>query len=454
MPANWTGCCLAEQARGARAAGQLDPRAAAAQLLFQLTGGKSLSLLLETGMGNVARGDLGLVKELCFGVARWQLRLEQVTRLLVGKPLKKKDGDILALIHIGLYQLLHMRIPAHAALAETVNATRVLGKPWASGLVNAVLRRFLRERERLLVEADKSDQARLAHPAWLIEGLRNAWPDRWLDVLEANNLHPPMSLRVNLKKTTRADYLALLAETSIGASPIPHTDAGIVLDQPMPADALPNFREGQVSVQDGGAQLAAELLDLQPGHRVLDACAAPGGKTGQLMETAPGPVELTAVDIDERRLKRVRENLDRLGFRAGIRAGDASRPIGDWAETLYDRILLDVPCSATGVIRRHPDIKLLRRADDIPALVATQARILDAIWPLLKPGGLLLYATCSLLPEENQRQVSRFLTKCPGARLRPIDAAWGHPADPGRQTLPGESTMDGFYYACLEKPVQ
>ncbi len=442
---------MAEQARGVRAAGQRDPRAAAAHLLFQLMGGKSLSMLFETGMGNVARGDVGLVKELCFGVARWQLRLEQITRLLVRKPLKKKDGDILALIHIGLYQLLHMRIPAHAALAETVNATRVLGKPWASGLVNGVLRRFLRERETVLAEADKSDQARLAHPAWLVDALESAWPDRWQGILEANNLHPPMCLRVNLKRTTRADYLELLGEASIGASPIPHTEAGVFLDQPMPADALPNFRDGHVSVQDGGAQLAAGLMDLQAGHRVLDACAAPGGKTGQLMETAPGPIELSAVDIDDHRLKRVEENLDRLGFQAGLSAGDASRPIGDWAETLYDRILLDVPCSATGVIRRHPDIKLLRRADDIPALAATQARILDAIWPLLKPGGLLLYTTCSLLPEENQLQVSRFLTRCPGARVRPIDAAWGHPAEPGRQTLPGESTMDGFFYACLEK---
>jgi len=445
---------LAEQARGVRAASQRDPRAAAAQLLFQLMGGKSLSLLFETGMGNVAHGDVGLVKELCFGVARWQLRLEQITRLLVRKPLKKKDGDILALIHIGLYQVLHMRIPAHAALAETVNATRVLGKPWASGLVNGVLRRFLREQETVLAEADKSDHVRLAHPAWLVDALHSAWPDRWQGVLEANNLHPPMCLRVNLKKTSRADYLALLGEASIGASKIPHTEAGVFLDQPMSTDALPKFRDGHVSVQDGGAQLAAGLMDLQAGHRVLDACAAPGGKTGQLMETAPGPIELAAVDIDDRRLKRVGENLDRLGFQAGLSAGDASQPIGDWAETLYDRILLDVPCSATGVIRRHPDIKLLRRADDIPALAATQARILDAIWPLLKPGGLLLYATCSLLPEENQLQVSRFLTRCPAARVRPIDAAWGHPVEPGHQTLPGESTMDGFYYACLEKPGQ
>ncbi|MCP3870879.1 MAG: 16S rRNA (cytosine(967)-C(5))-methyltransferase RsmB [Gammaproteobacteria bacterium] len=445
------GWCLTEKKRGHTTPDPRNPRAAAARLLHQLIGGKSLSGLFETGIEGVSQRDIGLVKELCFGVARWYPQLEAISSLLINKPMKARDRDILALILLGLYQLQHMRVATHAALSETVDATRVLGKPWAAGLVNALLRRYLREGKQLLKRVDQSPPARFAHPDWLLQALQKAWPDHWDAIVDANNQRPPMSLRVNLAKTTRAAYFKQLREAAIPASPISLISSGMCLDRPVDITMLPGFNEGLVSIQDGGAQLAATLLDSQPGQRILDACAAPGGKTGHILEIQPGQLQMTALDIDDHRLAKVQDNLDRLGLSARLSRGDAARPGGEWAKTRYDRILLDVPCSATGVIRRHPDIKLLRNATDIPALALLQSEILDAIWPLLAVGGRLVYATCSLLPEENQLQIARFLKHTPNAQEIPIEAPWGHAMNPGRQILPGESTMDGFYYACLVK---
>lgn len=426
-----------------------NPRVVAARLLRQLAAGRSISDLLEQGLDRVAPRDRGLVKEFCFGVARWRPRLEQVAGQLLSKPIKPKEGEVQALILLGLYQLIYMRVAPHAAVAETVEAARLLRKNWAVGLINALLRRFQRERDALLALADAEPVSRYAVPGWLLQRLRADWPEQWEAILQASNAHPPMSLRVNLARISREQYLAQLAAAGIGAAPIPHLPAGLVLEEAMEAQALPGFAEGRVSVQDGGAQLAAGLLELQPGQQVLDACAAPGGKSAHILETAP--VRLTTMDLDPLRLERVRQNLARLGVTATVVQGDAARPQGAWAEQQYDRILLDVPCSATGVIRRHPDIKLLRRATDIPALVKSQGAILRAIWPLLKPGGLLLYATCSILSDENERQVERFLEQADDARERVIEAGWGQRRPVGRQTLPGEASMDGFYYACLEK---
>lgn len=428
---------------------QANPRVVAARLLRQLAGGRSISDLLEQGLDGVDPRDRGLVKEFCFGVARWRPRLEKIASQLLSKPIKPKEGEVQALILLGLYQLIYMRVAPHAAVAETVEAARLLRKNWAVGLINALLRRFQREREALLAEADADPLGRYAVPGWLLQRVRSDWPEQWESILQAANDHPPMSLRVNLALNSRDQYLAQLTAAGIQATPIPHVPSGLVLDTPMDAEALPGFAEGRVSVQDGGAQLAAGLLDLQPGLQVLDACAAPGGKSGQIMESAA--VQLTAMDLDRRRLKRVSQNLQRLGVTAAVVQGDAAKPQGAWAERQYDRILLDVPCSATGVIRRHPDIKLLRRDADIPVLVKLQGEILQAVWPLLKPGGLLLYATCSLLSDENEGQVGRFLEQAPDARERVIGADWGHRRPVGRQTLPGEATMDGFYYAGLEK---
>jgi 16S rRNA (cytosine967-C5)-methyltransferase len=260
-----------------------------------------------------------------------------------------------------------------------------------------------------------------------------------------------MTLRVNLSRVTRGDYIKRLAQTGVSAAPVEAVPSAVVLDQPVDASALPGFAAGMVSVQDAGAQLAAGLLDLRPGQRVLDTCAAPGGKTGHLLEVAPAGVTVTALDVDAGRQQRLLENLKRLRLTADVQVGDAAKPDGEWAQRYYDRILMDVPCSATGVIRRHPDIKWLRRPGDIPSLAAVQARILDAIWPLLKPGGMLLYATCSLLPEENQLQMARCLESFRDAHSLQIEASWGHSCGHGRQTLPGEATMDGFYYARLQK---
>lgn len=425
-------------------------RASAAKLLQQLEQGRSLSALLDGGLHGITEADSALVKEFCFGVARWRPQLDALSELLLKRPLKEKDQDIRALILLGLYQLLHMRVAPHAALAETVEASRVLKKPWASGLINAVLRRFQREREPLLERIQNRPAARYAYPDWLLQRLRQAWPEDWEQIVVDSLQRPPMSLRVNLSRISRQAYAELLKQKGMEAETIPWVGSGLVLKNAVGVERLPGFRDGLVSVQDGGAQLTAGLLNPASGDAVLDSCAAPGGKSGHLLEWASS-ISLTTVELDPQRNNRIRENLGRLSFAAEVCQGDASQPRGTWATRQYDRILLDVPCSATGVIRRHPDIKLLRNADDIASLAEIQRRILQANWPLLKPGGILLYATCSLLPEENHQQVASFLDTQSDARERVIDAEWGHVCKIGRQTFPGEHTMDGFYYACLEK---
>jgi 16S rRNA (cytosine967-C5)-methyltransferase len=314
-----------------------------------------------------------------------------------------------------------------------------------------VLRRFQREREQLLAIIDCEPTARLSHPGWLLAESQQAWPEQWQSILKAANSRPPMSLRVNLGRIDRQEYLQQLSAATIAARPLSDIPSALVLEQPVEVGVLPGFADGLVSVQDGGAQLAAGLLDLQPGQSVLDVCSAPGGKSCHILELEP-EVSLTAVDVDQDRLALVQDNLQRLGLNARVVLGDAIDPEGEWAQMdSYDRILLDVPCSATGVIRRHPDIKLLRRPEDLERLVSVQRKLLSTVWPLLKPGGILLYATCSLLPQENEQQVEWFLCQQGDARERPIEAEWGHRRTIGRQTLPGEATMDGFYYASLEK---
>lgn len=431
-----------------------NPRWLALEVLQQVVaGGRSLGDALTDGQSGLGRGeDRAFVQELCYGSLRWHFRLRALAEALLSRPLKPRDQDLLLVIELGLYQLLYTRVPAHAALAETVELARALGKPWAVGLVNGVLRRFQRELPQRLSAADARDEVRYAFPPWLQQSLSTAWPECWRQILEACNQRPPMSLRVNLRRTGRDQYLARLAAEGLSAEPLPYLSEGLVLDRPVEVQRVPGFSEGLISVQDGGAQLAAGLLQLEPGQRVLDACAAPGGKTCHILESAPHLAELVALDLDADRLERVRENLRRLDLRATVVQGDAAAPEGAWATPGgYQRILLDAPCSATGVIRRHPDIKILRRAQDIPALVDLQTRMLEAIWPLLAPAGILVYATCSLLPQENEQQLKSFLARRSDARELPIRADWGHARDVGRQTLPGEQSMDGFYYACLEK---
>lgn len=383
-----------------------------------------------------------LVQELAYGTLRWYHQLAGIAALFLKKKLAPKDGDIHALLLIGLYQLRSMRVAPHAAVSETVNATAVLDKPWAKGFVNACLRAARRESVRIEAAIAASPILKYSHPAWLIDELQRAYPADWERILVANNIRPPLTLRVNLARTTRAHYLERLAAADIEARALDITDSAIELAHPTPVERVPGFNEGLVSVQDGAAQLAAILLDAQPGARVLDACAAPGGKTAHILERCPGLTELTALDIDGARLGRVRTNLERLGLGTRLVEADAGDPGAWWDGRPYDRVLLDTPCSATGVIRRHPDIKVRRHPDEVAVLVAAQARLLEALWPCVRRGGKLLYTTCSILPAENEQQLHAFLARHADAEA----------PDEGRRRLrPGEQGSDGFFYACVHK---
>jgi len=395
--------------------------------------------------------DQALVQEICYGVCRWWWRLDAVLSLLLEKPLKDKDADIKHLMMIGLYQLEYMRVPDHAAVAETVAACVALKKAWSKNLVNAVLRNYQRQSEQLLARLRDNPVAEFSHPQWFINAIKTGWPQRWQTILQENNARPPMVLRVNLLKTQRPDYMNQLTAAGIKSHAVAYNNCGIILDQPQPVSQLPGFQDGLVSVQDGAAQLAAALLQLAPRQRVLDVCAAPGGKTAHILESQPALKELVAVDIDTERLEKVSDNLQRLGLTAHVVAGDGQKPEQWWDGDTFDRILLDAPCSATGVIRRHPDIKQLRKPADIQRLVENQQDVLRAVWPLLKSGGMILYATCSVMPQENEQQIRDFLHAQPDARHVNINKSWGIALEYGRQVLPGQDKMDGFYYACLTK---
>lgn len=412
--------------------------------------GRSLSAALPANLTKADEGERSLTQELSYGVLRYYPQLDALAAQLLDKPLKAKDSDVQLLILLGLYQILYMRIPDHAAVSETVDVTKALKKPWARGLVNALLRRFLREREVLMAGLESDPEARYAHPGWLIASLQLAWPEDWPRVLTANNEHPPMTLRNNARQGDRDAYIKDLATAGIEACPAPHTRDGIQLAQAVGVERLPGFAEGRVSVQDGAAQLAAELLMAQAGEHILDACAAPGGKLAHVLEATPG-AEVLAVDVDPQRVARIEDNLQRLQLKARVVTADVADTAAWWDQRPFDRILLDAPCSATGVIRRHPDIKHLRRAEDIAQLARLQASILDALWPTLRIGGRLLYVTCSIMAEENHQQIAAFLAHHKDARELPLEVPWGHACEAGRQILPGEDGMDGFYFALLEK---
>ncbi|WP_290634295.1 16S rRNA (cytosine(967)-C(5))-methyltransferase RsmB [Aquisalimonas sp.] len=426
-------------------------RLAAARAVQQVTEGRSLGDALTPVLARVAAGERGLAQELAYGSLRWYPRLQWVLERLLERPLRRRDRDVHALLVVGVYQCLDTRIPEHAAVSETVAAARTLGRRWAGGLVNAVLRRCLREREALKAGWQSEDTARYAHPRWLLDAYRDAWPHDWQALADANNQRPPMTLRVNRRHTTRAAYHQALRDSGLAAEPHPLADDALVLDEPVAVERLPAFDRGHVAVQDAAGQQAAALLDPQPGDRVLDLCAAPGGKTCHLLERQPDVAELVAVELEAARLTRIRENLERLGHAATVLEGDGTTPNAWWDGTPFQRILLDAPCSASGVVRRHPDIKLLRQSGDLPRLQALQRRLLAAAWPLLAPGGMLVYATCSVLPTENEAVVQPFVASRGDAVARPINASWGRATEHGRQILSGESGMDGFYYACLVK---
>lgn len=438
------------------APGPAEVRAAAARIVAAVVAeGRSLDELLaaEHDEGAVR----GLKRSLCYGTLRWHYRLAAVLEALATRPPDGLPPRLRALLEIGLYQLASGETAEHAAVSETVSAARVLGFAKAAGFVNAVLRRFQREREDVLHAVDRDLALRTAHPRWFVEALRHDRGDtRALEALQANNEHPPLWVRVNRLRTEVDAAAQALREAGFDATPHPYAPDALRVAPPTDVRSLPGFAEGRLSVQDAAAQLAVELLEPQAGERILDACAAPGGKTCHVLERTAGKARVTALDVSEPRLARVRENLGRLGLDADVRAGDVT-DLAAWHEgTPYDRVMLDVPCSGTGVIRRHPDIKLLRRARDIPALARRQASLLAAAWSVVRPGGRLLYTSCSVLVAENEQVIARFLAGTPEAEdlTSALTRDWpARPAGsgPGYQTMPGEAGMDGFYYACLGK---
>ena len=392
--------------------------------------------------------DKALARELAFGTLRYLQRLDAWLEHVAAHP--PRDVDVRALVLIGLYQLEFTRIPPHAAVSTMVDLARSLGKPWAAGFVNAALRRFAAERDAIL-DIDLGATARLAHPTWLLAALERSWPAAWESIARANLERPPMTLRVNTRRTSRRRYLDDLSNDGVPARPTRHSTDGVALESPRDVEFVPGFGAGLVSVQDEAAQLAAPLLDAPPGSRVLDACAAPGGKTAHIVERGAGAVEVVALDDDSRRIADLRRTLARLGLSAHAQLGDARKPDTWWDGTPFDRILLDAPCSGTGVIRRHPDIKVLRRPHDVETMARRQSAMLHALWPLLVRGGRLLYATCSVLSRENESIIDNFLADQAGAEAVRIETAWGRPAGHGRQILPGDDAMDGFFYAALHK---
>lgn len=426
-------------------------RAAAARALVPVITGKgSLSGLEDHQV--VAR-DRALFKAMCYGTCRALPRLEALAAKLLEKPFKARDADVQALLLLGIFQLLYLRIPAHAAVGETAGAARLLDKAWATRVLNGCLRRLQRETASLEADVDRDQAVALLHPRWWVKAIRDAWPDDWQAILDANNQPGPMTLRVNRRHNDRERYIDVLDGAGVSARLCAHAPDGLTLDRSMDVEALPGFAEGHVSVQDEAAQLAAVMLGPviapRPGARVLDACCAPGGKTAHLLELFD--IELQAIDSDAQRLARVEDTLSRLGLSARLAQGDGTAR--DWWDgTPFDAILLDAPCSGSGVIRRHPDIKRLRRPSDITHLASLQSRLLDNLWGLLKPGGTLLYATCSVLPEENRDQIIAFLERTTNARLNmPEDIGWGRDVSPGRQLLPMADHHDGFFYARLVK---
>jgi 16S rRNA (cytosine967-C5)-methyltransferase len=442
----------------------LSTRAIAAQIVDRvLVGGRTLDRAFDSilDIERPAR-DIAEIKALSFGALRWHHRHRLIIARLLKRPLRKRDAVLEALLSVGLFQLTHSRQPSYAVVSATVEASRDLKRAQAAGLINAALRRFEREREDLLAGVLAQDEGRFSHPQWFIDRVRNDWPKHWQAILNGGLEHPPLWIRVNGQRTNLDEYASRLrTETNTDSRRLPGFKDGLLLDHPLSVTDLPDFGNGWVSVQDAASQLAADLIAPEQGMSILDACAAPGGKAGHLLERVGGDADLVAVDIDSARNALLEQNLRRIDHGARIISADALHPQkwvsdGSYGPDSFDRILVDAPCSATGVIRRHPDIKFLRRAKDIPALAIRQRELLNNLWPLLKRGGQLLYATCSVLEEENAAVVRKFLNDRPDAReIHPLagevlDTVIDLPG-PGYQLLPGTADTDGFYYALMER---
>ncbi|CEG57896.1 16S rRNA (cytosine(967)-C(5))-methyltransferase RsmB [Legionella fallonii] len=390
-----------------------------------------------------------MTKELCFGFCRHYFRLEAMAGHLVKK--KPKEIEIWIILLMGFYQLHYMHIPDYAVVKETVALLEKIKKIWAKGLINAVLRNFCRQQNEIIATLANDAAFLYGQPNYLLKHLQADWPNDWQSIAASNDAHPPMTLRVNLRKKSVDEYLKILQEAGMEAVTHCAAPEGVTLKVPCDVHSLPGFAEGWISVQDGAAQLAASLLSLEPGLRVLDACCAPGGKTCHMLEREPNLKECVAIDVEPKRLKRVGENLTRLRLQATLLEGNALSPQQWWDGQRFDRILLDAPCSATGVIRRHADIKLLRTEEEIIAVTQVQYAMLRSLWPLLAPGGLMVYATCSVISEENEKQIAKFVATHSDCTIVKINGAWGRATGHGQQILPGEQGMDGFFYSVLLK---
>ena len=417
----------------------LEPQALAAAVLVDVLSGRNLNEVLSERWArhpDLLPRQRGAVQDFSYGTLRFYSRLDFLLQSLITRPIS--HPGVRCLLLIGLYQLNYSKTRPYAVVDRAVEAARALDAPWAARFVNGVLRNFLRSKTELLLRANDFEPAHFSHPQWWIDRLRIEYPKHWIAILNANNSHPPMSLRVNRRFNDPQQYLAHLLAADLKADLL--ADGAIRLDTPVAVDKLPGFRDGWVSVQDAGAQMTATMLDLQPGQRVLDACAAPGGKAAHILESAE--VDLLALDKDPLRLQRVVENFQRLRLNGRVMAGDAATPEAWWDGRPFDRILADVPCSASGVVRRHPDIKWLRRPTDIAQFAATQRAILASLWRLLAPGGKLLYATCSLFHEENEDIVADFMAQQAHVQRLPLTQM-------NCQPLPNE-THDGFFFALLQ----
>ncbi len=405
-------------------------------------------------MATLSNQQQALVKQFCYGTLRWYSHLKLVASFLIYKPLPAHHQDIHCLLLLGLYQLIHLHKPVYAAVSETVSACQALKKPWAKGLINQALRKFINHSQDFLQKAADSEEALFSHPQWFIKLLKVRWPQQWQSILEANNTQAPMFLRVNLQQITLKQYLLQLQHHQIPAFPVEDFPQAIYLNPPQGVESLPGFEQGLCSVQDLASQKVAELLNIKPNQRILDACAAPGGKTSHLLELQPRLTELVAVDQNPARIEMLVSNVERLKLEQKslrVIVGDASLPKSWWDGQFFDRILVDAPCSATGVIRRHPDIKILRQETDILVSAKQQLALLEALWPLLTPNGLLLYTTCSILPEENEYLIVQFCQKHADAHPLPVNMSLGFAQKIGHQLLPTINGSDGFYYALLNK---
>ena len=426
-----------------------NPRAIAAYIIYLVCyDGVSLSdAFLDANVNDL--NDAPFIKELCFGTIRFWISLQSILKDLLEKPLKKTDKDIECLLCVGLYQLIYMNIPEYAVLDETVTATRVLKKSWASRLVNKILRMMIEKKIK-----PKGITAEFSHPNWIIDKIKNAWPDDWETILNANNQKAPLFLRVNKTKTTLEKFESLLQKNNIESERVLNLPCALLLPNALSVEKIPGFSEGLFSVQDASGQKVMEYLDLQSDHVVLDACAAPGSKTTHILENYPDIKQLISVDISQSRLEKIKDNIKRLRLNnknIELLAGDLENINDEFEPNTFDRILLDAPCSATGVIRRHPDIKILRKKTDIPVLATQQLKMLNTVWPLLKNGGKLLYTTCSILPDENSDVIKLFLENNPDATELSLDTSWAKQCEHGQQVITGDQGRDGFYYAVIQK---